>query len=256
MSVTLQKANFWKRISAWLFDFIVTIMLMMGLAAGITALSDYDQKADIVTDYYNHYEELYGVDFDISEEDFNQLTEAEKELYTDAKKAMYKDAGFAKAYQDVFQLTMLSFGGGLLLAYLIWHFFIPLCFGYGRTLGKKLFGLAVIRTNCVKVTSPVLFIRTTVGLYAIETMMPLSMLIMIYFDMMGIVGLITIGLLGILQIVVLSVTNTNSSIHDLLTDTAVVEFASQQIFDTEDDLLAYKQEQHAKEVEKADYARF
>ena len=123
-------------------------------------------------------------------------------------------------------------------------------------MGKKIFGLAVIRTNCVKASTPVLFIRTVVGLYAIETMMPLFLLIMIWFNMMGIVGLITIGLLGILQLWVMISTPTNSSIHDLLTDTAVVEFMSQQIFDTQEDLMHFMQEEHAKAVENAEYDRF
>ena len=58
-------------------------------------------------------------------------------------------------------------GGGTFLAFLVWYFILPLLFGYGRTLGKKIFGLAVIRTNLVKVSNPVLFVRTIVGMFAI-----------------------------------------------------------------------------------------
>ena len=255
MTVTLQKANFWKRISAFLFDIIVAGMLAFGFAAGITVLCDYDQKSNAVNEYYTKYETIYGIDFDISEEDFNALSDADQAVYTDAYKALYGDPEFQKAYQTVFELTMVIWGGGILLAYLLWYFVVPLFFGYGQTLGKKLFGLAVIRTNCVKASQPVLFIRTIVGLYAIETLFPLSMLVMIWFDLMGIVGLITIGLLLILEVVMLITTATNSSIHDLLTDTAVVDFASQHIFDTQDDLLAHQQEEHTKAVQKAEYSR-
>ncbi len=255
MTVTLQKANFWKRISAFLFDIIVAGMLAFGFAAGITVLCDYDEKANAVSEYYTKYETLYGIDFDISEEDYNALSDAEKATYTEANKALYGDPEFQKAYQTVFELTMVMYGGGIFLAYLLWYFVVPLLFGYGRTLGKKLFGLAVIRTNCVKASQPVLFIRTAVGLYAIETLFPLSMLVMIWFDLMGVVGLIAIGLLLVLEIAMLIVTNTNSSIHDLLTDTVVVDFASQQIFDTQEDWLAYRQEQHAKAAQKAEYSR-
>ena len=79
---------------------------------------------------------------------------------------------------------------------------------------------------------------------------------MIGFNMMGIVGLITIGLLGILQVGMFISTQNNSSIHDLLTDTVVVEFMSQQIFDTQEDLMHFVQEEHAKAVENAEYDRF
>lgn len=255
MTVTLQKANFWKRISAFLFDIIVAGMLAFGFAAGLTALCDYDAKANVVNEYYTKYETAYGIDFDISEEDYNALSEAEQAVFTEAYKALYGDPGFQQAYQDVFALTMFMGGGGIFLAYLLWYFVVPLFFGYGQTLGKKMFGLAVIRTNCMKASQPVLFIRTVVGLFAIETLFPLSLLVMIWFNLMDIVGLITIGLLVVLQVVMLIVTSTNSSIHDLLTDTAVIDFGSQQIFDTEEELLAHQQEEHAKAVQKAEYGR-
>lgn len=256
MSISLQKANFWKRISAFMFDIIVTIMLTMGFATVINVFCGYDQKAAELDAYYTQYEQTYGIDFNISEEDYNLLTTEQQQLYVDANKAMQQDAGFQKASQVMFNLTLLMWGGGALAGYIVWYFVVPLFFGYGRTMGKRIFGLAVIRTNCVKVTAPVLFIRTVIGMFAIETMMPLALLIMISFNMMGIVGLITIGLLGILQVWVLISTKTNSSIHDLLTDTAVVEFMSQQIFDTQEDLLHYVQEEHAKAVENAEYDRF
>jgi uncharacterized RDD family membrane protein YckC len=230
-------------------------MLAFGFAAGFTVLCGYDEKANVVSDYYIQYETQYGVDFDISEEEYNALSDADKAVYNDAYKALYADEGFQQASQDVFELTMLMYGGAILCAYLLWFFVIPLLFGYGRTLGKKMFGLAVIRTNCVKASQPVLFIRTTVGLFAIETLFPLSMLVMIWYNLIDIVGLIAIGLLLILQVAMLIVTSTNSSIHDLLTDTVVIDFASQQIFDTQDDLLSHQQEQHAKAVEKAEYGR-
>ena len=256
MSVSLQKASLWKRISAFMFDAIVTIMLAMGFASVINVFCGYDQKAAELNAYYTQYEEIYGIDFNISEEDFNQLTTEQQALYTEANLAMKSDEGFQKVSQAIFSLTILMYGGGALGAFVVWYFAIPLFFGYGRTMGKKIFGLAVIRTNCVKASAPVLFIRTVVGMYAIETMMPLALLIMIGFGMMGIVGLITIGLLGILQIWVMISTQTNSSIHDLLTDTVVVEFMSQQIFDTQEDLMHFMQEEHAKAVENAEYDRF
>ena len=255
MSVTLQKASFWKRISAYLFDFIIAIMLTLAFATGINIASGYDKKAEKLDNYYSFYEEIYGIDFDISEEEYEKLSAEEKANYDQANEALNNDSGFQDAHQDIFYLTLLMFGGGNFLAILLWYFVIPLFFGYGRTLGKKIFGIAVVRSNCVKVSNPVLFIRAIVGLYAIETMMPLALLIMIWFDMMGIVGLITIGLLLILQIAMLIVTQTNSSIHDLLTDTVVVDYASQQIFDTQEDLLSYQEEEHAKAVEQADYNR-
>ncbi len=256
MSVTLQKANFWKRISAFLFDFIVAIMLTFAFATAITVLCDYDTTAADVNSYYTKYEEIYGIDFTISKEDFNALTEEQKTVYDEANLALQNDQGFQDANQRMFNLTILIVCGGLFLGILLWYFVVPLLFGYGRTMGKKIFGLAIVHSNCLKVNNPVLFIRAIIGLFAIETMMPIALLIMIEFGLMGIGGLITIALLGILQVGVMIYTKTNSSIHDLLTDTVVVEFASQRIFDTYEDLMKFKQEEHAKAVENAEYGRF
>ena len=137
----------------------------------------------------------------------------------------------------IFATVTISLFLGVLLA----HFFLPLCLQNGQTLGKKTFGTAVIRTNGVKITPMQLFVRSIVGLFTIETA-ALAFLLMVYP-----VGTIAGGILLILQIAVMIKTPTNSSIHDLLADTAVVDFSSQQIFATEQDRLNYL----AKEAEDA-----
>ena len=81
-----------------------------------------------------------------------------------------------------------------------------------------------------------------------ETMFPIFIIVMTYFGLLGIVGLVVLALFLILEIGVMIATQTNSCIHDLLSDTVVVDFASQQIFDTEEDLIAYKQAKHEEAV--------
>ena len=67
--LTLQKANFWKRISAYLFDIILTVTLAFGLASLLSAVVGYDKHQEQLQSYYTEYEQTNGVDFDISEED-------------------------------------------------------------------------------------------------------------------------------------------------------------------------------------------
>jgi hypothetical protein len=74
-------------------------------------------------------------------------------------------------------------------------------------------------------------------------MFPLLLVLMIYFGYLGIVGTITILLLLILQLGVMIKTQTNSSIHDLLSDTMVVDFVSQRIFETEEERTQYLAEE-------------
>ena len=251
--LTLQKANFWKRISAYLFDIILTVPLAIGFASLLSAVVGYDKHQEQLQSYYTEYEQTYGVDFDISEEDYNKLTEDEKLKYETAADALEKDENVLATYSVIVSLSLVILSFSVLLGILSIYFIVPLFFKNGQTLGKKIFGLAIVRSNLVKVSTPVLFARTLFGMYAIETMFPLFLLAMLYFNLMGGVALITIGLLFVLQVAVLIVSKNNSSIHDLLSDTVVVEFASQRIFETQEALEEFIKEQQAIEAQKAAY---
>ena len=253
MSISLQKASFWKRISAYLFDLILAVMLTVGLATLLSVILGYNSHIQKMENFYTQYEQAYGIDLNISEENYNKLTPEEQAVYQTANEAFGKDEQVRQTYDTMFNLTLVIISGSLLFSHLILYFGIPLFFRNGQTLGKKIFGLGVMRSNCVQITNPVLFIRTILGQYAIETMVPVLLLIMLYFNTIGIVGILVLLLIGILQIGVLMFTQTNSSIHDLLADTVVIDFASQQIFQTEEDLLAYKQELHEQEVANSQY---
>lgn len=257
MAFSIQKANFWKRISAWLFDTILAITLAMACCMGASSVIGYDRVSNDyntrLNAYYEEYGEKHGVDLNITQEDYEALTEREKADY-DAKKeiaekdmseALNKDEQMTKLYSKLFSLTTLLLCIGIFVSLLLLFFVVPLLFKNGQTLGKKLFGLAVVRTNGVKASNPVLFIRAVVGLYAMETMVPVLMAVMIYFGYLGIVGLITVALLAALQLGVMIKTPTNSSIHDLLTDTVVVEFVTQRIFETQEELEEFLAQQAA-----------
>jgi uncharacterized RDD family membrane protein YckC len=126
------------------------------------------------------------------------------------------------------------------------HFVLPLILKNGQTLGKKTFGLGVIRTNGVKIFPMQLFIRSVVGIFAIETI-AVAFLLLIYP-----VGVVAAVLVQALQVGVMIKTPTNSSIHDLLADTAVIDFASQHIFETEAERADFiaRQEQEEAEAQK------
>ena len=149
---------------------------------------------------------------------------------------------------------MVSITVSLLVSDFIVYFVVPLLFKNGQTLGKKIFGLAVMRTNSVKISNPALFIRAMVGRFAIETMFPVSLIVMFCLGLLPI-GPIVVILLGILEIVVMIVTKTNSSIHDLISDTVVVDMASQQIFDTAEEMESYKAQLAAEKAARAEAAQ-
>ncbi len=263
MELSIQKANFWKRISAYLFDFILAVMLTVGIATVLSAILGYSKQNDTLKAYYDEYttkyEAEFGVDFDVldNEEEYNKLSEEEKANYAAAttafNEAVNQDERVTKLYQKLFFLSLVIVSISVLLALLTVQFIAPFFFKNGQTLGKKIFGIAVMRTNSVRISTFVLFARAIFGLYVVETMFPIALVMMIYFGLLGGVGTVTIFLLLLLQLGLLIATKNRCAIHDVLADTVVVDMGSQRIFDSEEALLAFKQEQHAQEVAQTDY---
>jgi uncharacterized RDD family membrane protein YckC len=210
----------------------------------------YDDKEAQMQAKYEQYEEEYGIDIDISQEEFDKLSQEMKDRYEEADAAFRKDSEAIHLQATLFTLSLLILSVGTFFGIFIWHFIIPALLKNGQTIGKKCFSIAVMRTSSVQISTPILFIRSMLGLYAIETMVPVLMVLMLLFGTIGGTALLVIGLLFILQFIVILVSKTNSSIHDLLSDTVVVDMSTQKIFESNEALLAYKEELHAAAVAK------
>jgi uncharacterized RDD family membrane protein YckC len=126
-------------------------------------------------------------------------------------------------------------------------------FGNGQTLGKKLFSIGVIRTNTVKASRLVLFVRMLFGKFTIETVLPLFVLIMMFFGIIGIVGPVVILGLVLLEVVAVLATRTRSALHDLIADCCVVDLTTQMVFESEQALLDYKKKIHEENVANSPY---
>ena len=253
MNFDLQRAGVWKRISAAMFDYIMMAILAIGIATGLSAVFGYDGYVDRMTEYYRQYEEAYGIDLDITQEVFDALTQEEKDRYGEANLAMNADAEVVRTYNMMFQLAIAIVSVGLFLSHLILEFLIPLFLRNGQTLGKKIFGVAVMSCEGVKISGPVLFVRAILGKYTIETMIPAVLIAMILFGGLGVVG--TVVLLGmlLLQIGLFCFTKNHYVIHELLSDTVSVDMASQRIFESREELIDYKKRIHAEEVANSSY---
>lgn len=253
MIFDLQKANMWKRMSAFLFDFILLVCAVAGLALLLSSLLGFDKHSAALEAAYAKYEAEYGVVFDISQEEYLQKPEAEKQAWDDAYRALVNDTDAVYSYNVVINLTMVISSLAILFAYLLLEFAVPVKLGNGQTLGKKIFGVAVMRVDGVKVTAPLLFIRTVLGKFTIETMVPVLLCVMILFNIVGIAGLLTLGLILLLQIILMITTHTNSCIHDVLAKTVAVDMASQMIFESEAEMIDYKNKVHAEKVARENY---
>lgn len=253
MIFDLQKASMLKRISAFMFDIIMLGILAVGLGFIISSLTGYDKYSTALNDAYDKYEAEYAIEFEIAEDTYRSFTDEERANYDAAYNALINDADAMYAYNMVINLTLLIITLAILLSYVVLEFVIPLMFDNGQTLGKKIFGIALMRTDGVKISAPLLFIRTILGKFTIETMIPVLIIIMIYFNSIGVVGILVLFLILVLEISLLISTKTNSMIHDVLAKTVAVDLASQMIFDTEADMIAYKNKVHSEKAARETY---
>lgn len=254
MIYDIQKASLLKRFSAFLLDFILLCVLTSGFAFLLSWITQIDKYTDTLQAYYEQYEEKYGVDFEISIEDYNQLTDEQKDLYQEAYAAIFlENPDAAKAYRMSVTLPMLITTISILLSYVILEFVVPLCLKNGQTVGKKVFSLGVVFNNSVRITPFALFVRSILGKYTIGTMFPVMLVMLVIYQQMGILALILVAALGILQLVLLIATKTNSLIHDVLASTVVVDMQSQMIFDSTQALISYKEEVSKQESIKKEY---
>lgn len=261
MIYDLQKGSLLKRASAFLLDAILLVIIAVGFAFALSAILDYSKYSDIYSNGIERYSEQYGVDFEriVSQADFEALTDAERQNYEAAVNAMNEDEDILNALNAIVKLIVTLTSVSVFLAYAVMEFVLPLIFKNGQTVGKKVFGLGVMRTNGVKISVRALFVRTFLGKYVVETMVPVLVAMMIIFNAIGVMpspglfGPIIVLALLIAQIVLVSATKTNSMLHDMIADCVVVDLASQMIFDSDQARVDYITKKDAEEATKSPY---
>ena len=247
----IERASLLKRIFASILDVILLSILATGFAflSAKIAKVDYHQKR--VKEYYTYYETTYNVKFGLTQEDFNRMSDEERAHYEEVNKIIAQDKDFIKENSLVQKLMLLVVIIGLFLGTLIVEFVIPLFLKNGQTVGKKVFSLCLVRKDAVKVTSVQLFARSIIGKFALELMAPTYLVISIIYGFNGLVGLILVGVITIIQIVLLIATKNKTLIHDLIALTVVVDKQTQMIFESEQDLIKYKEKVHLESVKNS-----
>lgn len=253
MIYDLQRASMWKRISAYLFDAILLSIVAVLFAWMMSGLLGFDRYSDTLSTAYTHYGESYGVNFNLSLQEYEALSADEIEKLNTAYAAIAVDQEAVGAYNMLIQLMLLITSLGLLFAFVIMEFLIPLKLGNGQTLGKKIFGIGLMQQDGVRINGRLLFIRSILGKYTLETMIPALIVMMIWFGILGLTG--TLVLLGILlvQFLLLLLTRNRLAIHDAMSATVAVDVASQLIFPDRAAMIAYKERIHAEAAAREPY---
>ena len=241
MAVSLQRAGMWKRISAFLFDAILLGILAVLFAFLFSSILGYDRYVDTLNRAHETYGEKYGVDFQTSLSQYDSMTEEERQQLEEAYRAVGQDEEAAYAYQMTIRLTILMVSLGILLACLIWEVLIPALLKDGQTVGKKIFSLGVMRSDGVRLGGVQLFARSILGKYTVEIMIPVLVVMMLYFSSVGLPGTLLILGLALVNGCLFLFTYAHTPIHDLLAGTVTVDLPSQRIFDTREDMIAFKE---------------
>ena len=253
MNTDIQRANMWKRISAAFLDLILLVILITGLVLLLSYVFDYNHYAATQNAIASHYQEAYGVQFDINQDQYDLLSPEQQAVYRQASDAILADPEFNYAANMVINLALTITGLSFFTAFLILEFFVPLALGHGQTIGKKIFGLGLMRTDGVKLTPFALFVRSMLGKCTIESLLPAMMFLSMFFSLIGsFAPTVIFGILAI-QIGLLISSKNRACLHDLMGVTVVIDLPSQMIFDTVDDLNDYKKKCAAEEAQKQEY---
>ncbi|MBQ9911055.1 MAG: RDD family protein [Lachnospiraceae bacterium] len=235
----IKKGSSWKRISAFLFDLILFAIVALLFATLISWILKYDANLSSYQEHKSAIETEYGITFDISEEEYLSYDEGKKAAYDKAYEALNADKEAVRLYMLLNNHALLIVSFSLLFAFLALEFAVPMLLKEGRTLGKKIFGLCVVKQSSVAVNGPVMFVRTILGKYAIETQVPAYILIMFFFGRADLFLLILLGAIVLVNIGLFLFTQNHLTIHDLIAVTAVADFATQKIFPSEEAKAAY-----------------
>ena len=274
----LKKIGVIKRFSALLLDAILLAVLSTGFMFVISLICNYSGQEAKAIDYYNQWDEFrkdyipevaehYGFTYEESEDgesytitkvDENgdvksaSLDEVINALATDEHKSDRMEEIFATyqklptilavntQYEYLYSMLFTIVSVGILLAYLVLEFIIPIILKNGQTVGKKVFNICLVKPNCVKITNISLFARTLIGKYAIETMFPILLVFLFLFGGIGVLAIILLAAITLLNVILFIATKNNTPIHDVIAVTVAADKSLQMIFESEEDLAEKK----------------
>lgn len=281
----LKKIGIVKRASALLLDAILIAVLATGFMFLISLICNYGEEEKLSTQYFNEWEgfrkeyvsdvaSYYGFTYKEDKDGGYTITK-DGEASTlgavieklDASKGEDIETAEAYAkyvsltpvakvnaqYQYVYSLLFMMISLGTFLSFLILEFIIPIILKNGQTIGKKVFGIGVVRYDCVKITNISLFARTVLGKYAIETMFPVMLAYLFFFGGLGIVAVILFVAIIFLNLLAFFATKNNTPIHDLISGAVVIDMSLQVIYNSEEELIEKKALEEKKKAEKKEY---
>ncbi len=239
MIYDLQKASMWKRVSAWLLDAILLCVAATLLAAIVAQITGYDDYTAIYDARCTAIETEYGVSRNTTMAEIEAMTAEQRANWDAANQAIAADPEALHAYSMCMQLIVLIASLAILGAFAVLEFIVPLLLKNGQTVGKRVFGIAVMRIDGVRVTPLMMFVRSILGKCTLETMLPVMAILCL--QQLKLISLVIVFAVVMANLLLLILTREHHALHDKMACTVTVDLASQMIFNTPADLIAYKE---------------
>lgn len=234
MHTDIQKASTMMRIAAGIIDMLLLAAVIWGVGICTATLFDTQGKLESVNGLYDDYGNKYDINFDITEEEVSAMTEEELDAYyaryETAIEAMNADEEANALLWDFGITILLVLSISVLCAHLLLELLIPLLLKNGQTVGKRLFGIALMRKDGVKVSALSMFIRSILGKCILEVFLPSLMLCLMLFGASSLLVYPVLILAGV-QVCLLVMHPNRALIHDLIAGTVAVDYATQYISD-------------------------
>ncbi|MBQ8768368.1 MAG: RDD family protein [Oscillospiraceae bacterium] len=247
------KAKPIKRLGAYVIDLILLLVITTAVALAMYSAMDYNAYEDKYEMSCEKYGQQFGVDLSASRADQAELSEAEQEKYLAAWEALNADEETMDALKQMLRIELLSLMVGFLVGYVILEIMIPLIFKNGQTVGKKILGLCVMHKYHVRVGFMQIIYRTILGKYFIETLIPVVMLVLSDYGVLGMTASLVLAAIAMTQGFIVMMSQANCGIHDKLFNTVVADFKKQHIFDTWNDRFDFE-EAYEKEMAEREAA--
>ena len=210
-----------RRFGALIVDLCLVIFLTVMIALPLRGVSGYTAASEKMDEIFNSIASQHGVDINITNQQYNALSEEEKLAVDAALKDISENVEAAELYSKTVKLTMIVTFSSLLVAVVILDLVLPLIFKNGQTIGKKLMRLEVRRRDGAPVNFVTLLLRSISGKFFIDYGLPVFFFFSVLYANAGRTPLVGLLLLATAQIVSIAVTSDRRALHDILAGTYV-----------------------------------
>lgn len=234
------------------------LIVVTGFAFLISFACGFDKYNEVCKQTEQKYKDLYDVDITLTrqeaEEEYGTTSEKYRNYLTAYDSALGDDEYRNARWMTDFNLPVVIVSLSLFLGYFVTEFWVPFFLKNGQTVGKKVFGIGVMYIQGVRLGAKGLFVRTMLGKYTVETMVPLLGYVMIVLGgaagnhNLVFIGLIVIAAIILSEVITFIVNKNRCLLHDLMSATVVVDLHTQMLFDSMQQLIDYKAELNAEAV--------